>query len=125
MIYQNEHFYIEKEQHELPWVKIFTKTPYKELTDLPQPIFEELWRLYFEVETLMREYFNPDKINMASFANMLPRVHLHVIARYTDDAFFPNPVWGERVRESRKIKEDFTLFYTLLEKRLNAKAKEC
>ena len=124
MIYQNEHFYIEKEEHELPWVKIFTKTPYKELTDLPQPIFNELWSLYAEVETIMREYFQPDKINMASFANMLPRVHLHVIARYSDDAYFPNPVWGEKLRQGRKIKEDFGAFYALVQKRLKEKEEE-
>ncbi|MDP2894729.1 MAG: HIT family protein, partial [Sulfurimonas sp.] len=43
---------------------------------------------------------NPTKINMASFANMLPRVHIHVMARFKDDSYFPNPMWGEKLRES-------------------------
>jgi len=48
---------------------------------------------------------------MASFANMLPRVHIHVIARYKDDAYFPNPVWGEKLREEKQISKDFHVFY--------------
>ena len=113
-IFQDEHFYIEPEPHELPWVKIFTNQPYKELTDIPKEQRVQLWELYEKVEEEMRSFFQPDKINMASFANMLPRVHIHVIARYTDDAFFPNPVWGERVREAKKIEKSFEEFYRRL-----------
>jgi diadenosine tetraphosphate (Ap4A) HIT family hydrolase len=47
----------------------------------------------------MKYYYNPTKINMASFANMLPRVHIHVMARFENDSYFPNPMWGEKVRE--------------------------
>ena len=117
-IFQNEHFYIEPEPHSLPWLKIFTQTPYKELTDMPQNLRDELWRLYYAVEEEMRNYFQPDKINMASFANMLPRVHIHVIARYKDDAYFPNPVWGEKLREDKKVSKDFGLFYERVANRL-------
>ena len=117
-IFQNEHFYIEPEPHSLPWLKIFTQTPYKELTDMPQDLRDELWRLYYIVEEEMRSYFQPDKINMASFANMLPRVHIHVIARYKDDAYFPNPVWGEKLREDKKVSEDFGLFFERVAERL-------
>ena len=119
-IFQNEHFYIEPEPHSLPWLKIFTQTPYKELTDMPQNLRDELWKLYYTVEEEMRSYFQPDKINMASFANMLPRVHIHVIARYKDDAYFPNPVWGEKLREDKKVSEDFGLFYERLADRLKS-----
>lgn len=32
-LYENEYFYIEKENALIPWVKIFTQKPYKELSD--------------------------------------------------------------------------------------------
>ncbi len=120
IIFQNENFYIEPEPHSLPWLKIFTQTSYKELTDMPRELRDELWRLYYIVEEEMRSYFQPDKINMASFANMLPRVHVHVIARYKDDAYFPNPVWGEKMREDKKVSEDFELFYERIADRLKS-----
>lgn len=100
MIYQDCDFYIQKEPHDLPWVKIFTQTPYKELSDMPDSAYNELWLLVREVEKALRQYYAPDKINIASFANMLPRVHIHVIARFKDDAFFPNSVWGEPLRQA-------------------------
>jgi diadenosine tetraphosphate (Ap4A) HIT family hydrolase len=30
---------------------------------------------------------------------MLPRVHLHVMARFENDNYFPNPMWGEKLRD--------------------------
>ena len=100
LIYENKHFYIEKEESEIPWLKIFTKEPYKELGDMPKELRTELWEIYDIIEKEMKEYYKPTKINMASFANMLPRVHIHVMARFKEDSYFPNPVWGEKMREA-------------------------
>ncbi len=99
IIYESNDFFIEKEQSEIPWLKIFTKEPYKELGDMPKDLRTKLWELYDIVEYEMKNYYNPTKINMASFANMLPRVHIHVMARFKDDSHFPNPMWGEKLRE--------------------------
>ena len=40
------------------------------------------------------ELFAPDKINVAALGNMVPQLHIHVVARFTDDAAWPNPIWG-------------------------------
>ena len=111
IIYENHNFYIEKEESEIPWLKIFTKEPYKELGDMPSPLRLELWQIYDIVEAEMRDYYHPDKINMASFANMLPRVHLHVMARFKEDSYFPNPMWGEKVREGKLTLADEEEFF--------------
>ena len=121
IIYENTHFYIEKENSEIPWLKIFTKHPYKELTDMPKALRLDLFELYYIVEEEMRKYYKPDKINMASFANMLPRVHIHIMARYTEDSYFPNPMWGEKMREANLNLPSEELFYTQLFSKLNEK----
>jgi diadenosine tetraphosphate (Ap4A) HIT family hydrolase len=59
----------------------------------------------------MKAYYKPTKINMASFANMLPRVHIHVMARFQNDSYFPNPMWGEKLRESDLHLPDAEEFY--------------
>jgi len=116
-IYENADFYIEKEESEIPWLKIFTKHPYKELTDMPKSLRLELFDLYFLVEEEMLRYYKPKKINMASFANMLPRVHIHVMARYENDSYFPNPMWGEKQREATlKLPDEELFFKQLIEK---------
>jgi len=34
------------------------------------------------------------KVNVAALGNQVPQLHVHVIARMTDDAAWPGPVWG-------------------------------
>ena len=99
-IYEDDNFFIEKEESEIPWLKIFTKEPYKELGDMPKELREQFFEIFAIIEDEMKKYYNPAKINMASFGNMLPHVHLHVMARFEKDSYFPNPMWGEKLREA-------------------------
>ncbi len=119
IIYEDSELYIEKEPSEIPWLKIFTKEPYKELGDVPKALRSRLWEVYDIIEYEMKNYYNPTKINMASFANMLPRVHIHVMARFKDDSHFPNPMWGEKLRESKLNLPNEEEFYTRVTKSLN------
>ena len=100
LIYEDSEIYIEKEESEIPWLKIFTQEPFKELGDLPKPLRLKLFEVYDIIEYEMKNYYSPKKINLASFANILPRVHLHVMARFEGDSYFPNSMWGEKQRES-------------------------
>ena len=36
----------------------------------------------------------PDKINIGALGNLVPQLHVHVIARYKADPAWPKPVWG-------------------------------
>lgn len=36
----------------------------------------------------------PDKINVGALGNMVPQLHIHVIARFRTDDAWPGPVWG-------------------------------
>jgi diadenosine tetraphosphate (Ap4A) HIT family hydrolase len=35
-----------------------------------------------------------DKLNVAAIGNVVPQLHVHVVARRTTDAAWPRPVWG-------------------------------
>jgi len=50
-------------------------------------------------EAALRNLLQPDKINLASFGNMVPHLHWHVIPRYRDDRHFPESVWGTPQRD--------------------------
>jgi diadenosine tetraphosphate (Ap4A) HIT family hydrolase len=54
----------------------------------------------WQVEHVVREVMQPEKMNLASFGNVVPHLHWHVIPRYIDDAHFPQPVWGQVQRAS-------------------------
>ncbi len=70
-----------------------------EMTDLPELDRMLLMDVLWQVEQVVREVMQPEKINLASFGNMVPHLHWHVIPRYTDDRHFPAPVWGQPQRE--------------------------
>ena len=36
----------------------------------------------------------PERINVAALGNMVPQLHIHVIARFKEDPAWPGPVWG-------------------------------
>ena len=72
----------------------------KEMTDLTPGERNYVMEVVWQVELAVREVMQPEKVNVASFGNMTPHVHWHVIPRYRDDAHFPNPSWAVVQRET-------------------------
>ncbi len=78
-----------------PWLILVPRRPYtSELVDLSE---KEQLALLAEVNracrTLQRLY-RTDKLNVAALGNVVPQLHVHVIARHRDDDAWPRPVWG-------------------------------
>lgn len=42
----------------------------------------------------MAAIFSAEKMNVAALGNVVPQLHVHVIARHRSDAAWPRPVWG-------------------------------
>jgi diadenosine tetraphosphate (Ap4A) HIT family hydrolase len=42
----------------------------------------------------LKSLFKPDKLNIAALGNLVPQLHVHVIARFRNDIAWPRPVWG-------------------------------
>ena len=43
---------------------------------------------------LLRDCYRPHKLNVAALGNLVPQLHVHVIARFENDPAWPAPVWG-------------------------------
>lgn len=114
MIYENELATVEIEPSEIPWVKIFTKRKIKEFSECTVEEKLEIFRIIDITEKLMLSYFKADKINIASFGNMLPHVHWHIMARFKADSYFPEPMWGSKQRESVLSLPNFEIFFKKL-----------
>lgn len=81
------------------YCRLIWRTHVKELTDLPAAQRAHCMRVVFAVEQTVRRVFNPDKVNLASFGNMVPHLHWHIIPRFNGDAHFPDPVWAKKRRQ--------------------------
>ena len=111
VIYENRNIRIETEESEIPWLKIFTQMPYKEMSEVPTEIKMEIYTLLDLIEKEMLAYYQPKKINIASFGNYMPHVHWHIMARFEEDSYFPEPMWGTRQRESTLDLPDIKIFH--------------
>ncbi len=117
-IYEDSMIYIEIEIAEIPWLKIFPKSDVKELSQCDDKTRKKLFEVTLLIETQMLKYYNPKKINIASFGNYHPHLHIHIMARFEEDSFFPEPVWGKKQREATLNLPDFKQFQLLLLKQL-------
>jgi diadenosine tetraphosphate (Ap4A) HIT family hydrolase len=100
IVWENETLRVEKEESEIPWLKLFTKVPYREMSEVPDETKREIYTLLDLIEKEMISYYHPDKINIASFGNYMPHVHWHIMARFKKDSYFPEPMWGKKQRNS-------------------------
>jgi len=121
LIYENEILKIETEISEIPWLKIFTKKDYKEMSEVSKEIRTEIYDLLDVIEKEMLDYYTPKKINIASFGNYVPHVHWHIMARFEEDSFFPEPMWGTKQREASLNLPSFEVFCTKLVGKINGK----
>lgn len=76
----------------------------REMTDLAEADRFRLMRVVFAAEAALRTVYQPDKINLASFGNVVPHVHWHVVPRWRSDRHFPQPVWGTPQRVASAVR---------------------
>ena len=70
----------------------------KEMSDLDEATRNEFMGVIFQMEKIVKEYLQPDKINLASLGNITPHLHWHIIPRYLSDNHFPDSIWSEKKR---------------------------
>ncbi|MCI5050205.1 MAG: HIT family protein [Rickettsiales bacterium] len=76
---------------------------------------EEQHRLSDEIAIsshILKALVTPEKLNVATLGNQVSQLHIHLIARYADDAMWPNPVWGG-AREYYEEDEKKSFLYDL------------
>jgi len=68
------------------------------MTDLTPQQRSALMQVVCQVEQLIRDVLHPHKVNLASFGNFVPHLHWHIIPRWEDDSYFPESIWGNKLR---------------------------
>ena len=78
-----------------PWlILVPEREAIREIHELPAAdravLIEEITRASEALVRLVR----PDKVNVGALGNIVPQLHVHVVARFAADLAWPGPVWG-------------------------------
>jgi diadenosine tetraphosphate (Ap4A) HIT family hydrolase len=65
-----------------------------EIIDLDFEQRSELMNEIALVARVLKDVTACDKLNIAAIGNVVPQLHIHVVARRQGDAAWPRPVWG-------------------------------
>ena len=78
-----------------PWAILVPRVAgVSEWFDLPPQDQAQLSREALGLAAQMKTIFGARKMNVAALGNMVPQLHVHVVARFESDAAWPGPVWG-------------------------------
>ncbi len=94
-----------------PWIVLVPmRAAIREIHDLAEGDQAALWRELTRASEVMQRVFAAEKVNVAALGNMVPQLHVHVIARLSQDAAWPGAIWGhtpatsyEEAEQSRRI----------------------
>jgi diadenosine tetraphosphate (Ap4A) HIT family hydrolase len=92
-----------------PWLLLVPRHPdVSEIIDLGSDEQLLLMSEVARVGTALKSLTRCDKLNVAALGNVVPQLHVHVIARYRGDPAWPRPVWNAvpaRAYEERALDE--------------------
>lgn len=78
-----------------PWVILVPRRAgVSEIIDLDAAEQTELMGEIARTGAALKEITACDKLNVAALGNVVPQLHVHVIARHKSDPVWPQPVWG-------------------------------
>jgi diadenosine tetraphosphate (Ap4A) HIT family hydrolase len=65
-----------------------------EIVDLAEGDRQQLMREIAQVSSALKAVTDCEKLNVAAIGNVVPQLHVHVVARRHSDPAWPKPVWG-------------------------------
>ncbi len=102
----------------VPWFILVPKTDKTELYELDTTTQTQIFSAINKISDVINSEFKPDKLNVAAIGNIVIQMHIHIIARYKTDAYWPGVVWGmseKKAYESFEVKKLTLVFTNILE----------
>ena len=78
-----------------PWLILVPRRPdLREIVDLPAAERAVLIEEIAAVSLALRHATGAEKLNVGAIGNVVPQLHIHIVARFASDLAWPAPVWG-------------------------------
>ena len=96
------------DNQKFPWIILIPKR--KGITDITNLASKDqilLMREIVHASKLMKKVFKTKKLNVEKIGNIVPQLHIHIIARYKTDVSWPLSVWvvKGKLYSKKKLKE--------------------
>jgi len=78
-----------------PWLLLVPRRPgAREIIDLDDKDQSQLMIEIAHTSRALKDVTACHKLNVAAIGNIVPQLHVHIVARRRDDPAWPKPVWG-------------------------------
>jgi len=78
-----------------PWLLLVPRRPGAcEIIDLDEKDQSQLMIEIAHTSRALKDVTACHKLNVAAIGNMVPQLHVHIVARQRNDPAWPKPVWG-------------------------------
>ena len=87
-----------------PWIILIPKR--KDVTDITELNSKDQLLLVKEIvycSKLMKKIFRTSKLNVEKIGNIVPQLHIHIIARHRNDSSWPLSVWVVKGKNYSKL----------------------
>lgn len=97
-----------------PWFILVPETNKLELVDLEKDQQQMVMETISLISNFIRKDFTIEKLNTAWIGNIVQQLHIHIVGRHSQDAAWPNTVWGIQenkrydVRHVEKIRQSLS-----------------
>ena len=93
-----------------PWIILIPKRKgITDITDLKSRDQKILMQEIVFCSKIMKKIFKSKKLNVEKIGNVVPQLHIHIIARYNNDVSWPLSVWVVKANSYSKSKKQNTL----------------
>ena len=85
------------DNQQFPWIILIPKR--KGITDITELNSKDQILMMKEIvhaSRLMKKVFKTKKLNVEKIGNIVPQLHIHIIARYKNDLTWPLSVWVKK-----------------------------
>jgi diadenosine tetraphosphate (Ap4A) HIT family hydrolase len=89
-----------KDNAAFPWILLVPEVDdgIEDLHQLPTGQYTEVLFIIRQVSEFMSSYFRPEKLNVACIGNQVRQMHIHLVARSSNDPAWPGTVWASDVK---------------------------
>jgi len=94
------------DNQKFPWIILIPKR--KNITDISELSAKDQLLLIKEIvycSKLMKKVFKTSKLNVEKIGNIVPQLHIHIIARYKNDSSWPFSVWVVKGKLYKKTEQ--------------------